>query len=184
MPFDIGIGLMLGVALSVVSGLNYQLSITIGVISCLLPDLDYVWSTIVNNKAPDSDHRDGLHYPLLFIPVVGAIGFIINPYIGVTLVLGSLAHFMHDSVGVGWGIKWLYPFKSNSFMFLYRAGLPTNKNQPKQLTYSWSDEERTIAKAKYGDDGWIRHIYLEPHVFGVIEYTVLIIGVLIAIINW
>ena len=155
-------------------------SILIG--SCSSYNID-LYKLIVTKKIPHSDHRDGLHYPLLFIPIVGLLGYLVDPYIGLILSFGALIHFIHDSIGVGWGIKWLYPFDSKSYMFLYRAGLPTNKSMPKKILYSWTDSERKIAMDKYGDPNWINNIYFKPHVFGVLEYLMLITGILFAIYN-
>lgn len=177
MPLDIGFGLLVGILLHVLSGFNYLLCLAIGVLACLLPDLDYVWRALVSRKPPTSTHRDGLHYPLLFIPIVGMIGLAVDWYICLVLMLGALIHFLHDSIGVGWGVKWLFPFKKKSYMFLYRAGLPTNKEMPKKLLYSWTDKERDKAMHTYGDKNWIKHIYYNFHIFGIIEYAVLILGV-------
>jgi hypothetical protein len=183
MPFDIGLGLMLGVLINTVSGIDYKISLLIGVVACLLPDLDYVYKATITKKLPHGDHRDGLHYPLIFIPAVGLIGYLINPYIGLGLALGALVHFIHDSIGVGWGVKWLYPFSKKSYAFLYRANLESEKEMPKKLFYSWSDAERNVLMKKFGDPNWIKHIYFKPHIYGIMEYTVFIIGLFVAINN-
>lgn len=183
MPLDIGIGLILGVILNSLTGIDYRVCLLIGLFACLLPDLDYLYKLLVTKRMPHSDHRDGLHFPLLFIPIIGIFGYLIDPYIGLVLAMGALIHFIHDSIGVGWGVKWLYPFDNKSHMFLYRAGLPTNKYMPKKMLYSWTDLERKIAMEKYGDPKWISNIYFKPHIFGLLEYSVFFTGLLFALYN-
>lgn len=180
MPLDIGIGLILGVLLSSLSGISYTTSLVIGVIACLLPDLDFIWPNIRGSYSYKKSHRDGLHYPLLFIPIVAVLGSVVDPYIGLALGIGSLLHFVHDSIGVGWGVKWLFPIDNKSYAFLYRAGLEAEKGMPKKLVYVWTDEQRDKDMNKYADPKWIKHIYLQPHPYGIFEYIVLVVGVIVA----
>jgi hypothetical protein len=122
-----------------------------------------------------------LHYPLLFIPIVGLAGALINPYIGLIFALGALAHFIHDSIGIGWGVKWLFPFNNISYEFLYRAKLSAERDMPRKAFYHWTDEERTKSMTKYADPHWIQQIYFRPNLYGVIEYVVLILGVIVSL---
>lgn len=135
MPLDVGLGLILGAWLHSLTTLPYGLCLVTGVTSTLLPDLDFVWVLLHTKKAPTSSHRDGLHYPLLFVPAVGIIGWLIHPHLGTILMTGALLHFLHDSIGVGFGIKWFFPFRKNSYMFFYKAGLPTNAHMPRKILY-------------------------------------------------
>ena len=183
MPLDVGVGLLLGVLLHNLTGYNYGLSLSVGVISALLPDLDYVWKAIQTKRLPHSEHRDGLHYPLIVVPVVGLLGFLINPAVGLVLALGTLSHFIHDSVGIGFGIKWLVPFKKNSYLFLFQIKTPANKDMPKQRMYSWNDAERAEMIRKYAYDDWIRFVYLQFNPFGTFEYSVLALGMIVAYLN-
>jgi len=181
MPLDIGVGLLLGILLSSLSGLNYELCLVVGLLASLLPDIDFIWQYIRTRRVPDTNHRDGLHYPLLFVPIVGTLGWYMRPYIGLIFALGAFIHFMHDSIGVGFGIKWLFPFKNNSYLFLYQTGLPTNKDMPRKIMHSWNDDERRRAVKKYRDPHWIKHIYFQVHPYGIFEYLILIVGVAAAI---
>lgn len=182
MPLDIGVGLILGVLLSTFTSFSYGFSLGLGVMSTLLPDLDYVWGLIKTKRLPHSEHRDGLHYPLIFVPLVGLLGCLIDPCIGGVFALGSLLHFIHDSVGVGFGVKWLYPFKKNSYLFLFQIKTPTNKDMPKKRVYSWNDKERAEMIRRYAYSRWIRHVYLRPNLFGIFEYSVLGIGILVSVV--
>jgi hypothetical protein len=183
MPLDIGVGLLLGILLSSLTTLNYGLCLSLGVLASLLPDLDFLAQYIKTKALPRTSHRDGLHYPILFIPVVGVLGWLVQPEIGLVFALGALFHFIHDSIGVGFGVKWLFPFKKNSYLFFYQAGLPTNKELPRKLIHSWNDSERQQASEKYGDPHWVRQIYFQVHSFGIFEYSVLVIGIAAAIIH-
>jgi LexA-binding, inner membrane-associated putative hydrolase len=182
MPLDIGIGLILGVLLSSLTALNYKLCLVIGIGACLLPDLDYVWKAIQTRRLPHSEHRDGLHYPLIVVPITGLLGALINPYVGLIIGFGTLLHFIHDSVGIGFGIKWLFPFNKNSYLFLFQIKTPANASMPKQRLYSWNDAERDEMIKKYAYDDWIRYVYFQYNPFGLFEYSFLLLGIVIAIV--
>lgn len=182
MPLDIGIGLLLGILLNSQTEINYELSLLLGVTAALLPDLDFVWQKVTGKYSYLSNHRDGLHYPLIFIPVVALLGYLFNPWLGAVFAIGALTHFIHDSIGLGWGIKWLFPFSNTSYLFFYKVGLPTNKYQPKKLIYAWTDSELQSESKKYADPDWIKHIYFQFHPYGITEYIVLVLGITAAII--
>lgn len=183
MPLDIGVGLLLGVLLHSITTLQYGICLILGVGASLLPDLDFIWQYVRTKALPDTSHRDGLHYPLLMVPIVGVIGWLIRPEIGIIFALGTLLHFVHDSIGVGFGVKWLFPFKKNSYLFFYHTGLPTNTDMPRKALHSWNDRERSEMHKKYADPHWIKHIYFQPHPFGIFEYLVFVLGVLVAIMH-
>jgi len=178
---DIGLGLILGVLLRHLTTMNYGVCLAIGVVATLLPDLDYIWKALVTKRLPHSEHRDGLHYPLLFIPTVGLLGSIISPAMGLIFAFGGVLHFLHDSVGIGFGVKWLYPFRNRSYLFLFQIKTPTNGGMPKRRFYSWSDAERDDMIRKYAYRHWIQYVYLRPNPFGLFEYSVLLIGVAVAV---
>jgi hypothetical protein len=182
MPLDVGLGLLLGILLNIISGFNYHLCLLIGVIACLLPDLDFVWPVITGKYSYKKPHRDGLHYPLIFIPVVGLAGLLIDPSIGIIFALGAFLHFIHDSIGIGWGVKWFFPFSKTSYSFLYRPKLAASRDMPQKLFYHWTDKERAESLAKYADPHWIKQIYFRPNIYGAIEYAVLIVGIVVSIL--
>lgn len=65
MPLDGGVGLLLGVLLSSLTSYNYGLCLALGVSAALIPDLDYLWKALQTKRLPHSEHRDGLHYPII-----------------------------------------------------------------------------------------------------------------------
>ena len=184
MPLDVGVGLILGVGLSNVTDLAYPLCLLIGIAAALLPDLDFLYQYAKTRRTPNTEHRDGLHYPLIVTPIVGLAGWIFNPHVGAVMAAGTLAHFIHDSIGVGFGIKWLYPFKENSYLFFFQVKNPANKNMPKQRLYSWNDKERAEAIHKYAYKDWIRFLYFRPNAYGLFEYIVFLTGVLISLASY
>ncbi len=179
MPLDIGIGLLLGIWLNSVSDIGYTASLFVGVVALLLPDIDFVWQLVAKRKLPNTSHRDMLHLPLLFIPLVSLFGFFVSPYIAAALALGALLHFAHDSVGIGFGVKWLFPFRENSYA-VYHVHLPANQDMPRKRLYSWTDKERLATAQKCADPQWIRHIYFGLHPYGIAEYSVLLVGIIAA----
>lgn len=183
MPLDIGVGLLLGVLLNGLTTLSYGFCLSLGVLASLMPDLDFIWQYLRTKHMPETTHRDRLHYPLLAVPIAGIIGWLILPPIGLIFLLGTFLHFLHDSIGVGFGVKWLFPFKRNSYLLLYQTGLPTNKDMPRKILHSWSDAERRVVVEKYRDPDWIKHIYFQLHPFGIFEYSILVIGIFVAVIS-
>ncbi len=183
MPFDVGIGLLLGVLLSNNSELVYPICLVIGIFAVLQPDIDFIYKLVKTGKTPTSEHRDGLHYPLIVLPVLGVVGLMFSPEVAAILVLGAFIHFLHDSVGIGWGIKWLYPFRKNSYLFLFQIKTPTNSKMPKKRFYSWNDSERAEMIKTYGYSDWIKYVYFKPNPFGIFEYSFLVIGIVVAILN-
>lgn len=181
MPLDIGIGLLLGVLFRQQFSLAYPLVLALGVVASLLPDIDYVYRLLRSKKAPDSSHRDTLHYPLVFIPFVSACGLIYSPAAGLLFCIGAMCHFIHDSVGIGFGVKWLFPFNNNSYA-LYHIHLPANEDMPRKKLYTWNDTERRETMRKYRDPQWIRHVYFQFHPYGIMEYSVLLAGIAVAIL--
>lgn len=178
MPFDIGIGLLLGVWLHGISHISFFSSLLIGVTACMLPDLDAILNTIKVGYVKSltaSDHREGLHYPLLYLPAIALICFI-NPYVGLIFVIGGLAHFLHDSIGIGWGVMWFYPISDKSYCFLYRVPLKAETNLPKQKIYVWNKTEKRKVISAYADPHFMRHVYLKPTLYAFIEYVVLVVG--------
>jgi hypothetical protein len=181
MPLDIGVGLVLGVFLSMLTSLNYSLCLALGILAALLPDLDYIWSVLRTKRLPHTEHRDGLHYPLIFVPAAGLVGCLFDPWVGLVFALGSLCHFIHDSIGIGFGVKWLYPFRNNSYLFFFQIKTPANKNMPKQRLYSWNDKQRAEMIKKYVYPDWIKYVYFRPNPFGLFEYAVLLLGICVAV---
>lgn len=163
MPLDIGIGIILGLLLSPFDS-NVAANVITGIIFCLLPDLDaiiYYGSKLFRIGSIDkkfSDHRDLLHYPLILIFFGVIVLSIINPNLILIFVSGSFVHFIHDSIGTGWGIPWLYPLSQTRYKFFYQYDLK-REGQTQKLMWRWSKSEQETLIDKYGDDEWHKHTF-------------------------
>jgi hypothetical protein len=157
MLVDIIIGLLLSAVISgVTSHTVPSLSLIIlGVIGALLPDIDFIiWVIkqrgVINEWA--HKHRDILHYPLLLIPAAfGMTLYFFGQPEAWLVSLGTLAHFIHDTMGIGGGIRWLWPF-DNRFYYLEQA------KQSWKL-HKWTPQEQDAIARQRGNPNWIRDMY-------------------------
>lgn len=185
MTLDIGVGLLLGVLLNNHTGIPYSWSLVIGILAALLPDLDFIIPSLIKRRILN-EHREiwsSIHYPLIIIPAVSLIGFLFNPWVGLVMFLGTTMHFVHDSMGIGWGIKWLYPFKETTFCFLYRAPVKAEQGLPQKLVYRWNRREHAEIIKKYGDptNAWFKDVYFHVNVWSIAEYSIFVLGLFVAI---
>ena len=173
MFLDAGSGIFAAMLTSWVFGtpLSWML-IAVGVIFAFLPDIDYLVHLGRGGTSRNAyRHRDLFHYPLLFIPT----GVIVFSFVGKEWALlfgvASFLHFLHDSIGIGWGVQWLYPFSKDHYTFFYRYQPRHKERLPRQfaLVLIWKHEEIDMLADKYGDENWIRNIYLRWHPYAIAE---------------
>jgi membrane-bound metal-dependent hydrolase YbcI (DUF457 family) len=177
MPFDIGVGIFLAIYISHL--FNEPLTLTLillGIGAALLPDVDIM--TMLWGRWR---HREITHYPVVYIPIVALVYLVFGAPYGTLLVLGVLIHLLHDTVGIGWGISWLWPLTNRRFLFLPAAG----RMKVFGLFMSWLpkdqqkiDEEMNARNANLKED-WITHYYLRPSLLGAIEYGMLVLSLLV-----
>ena len=181
MLLDIGVGILSAIFASILFNVNLGWTLFLfAIVSSLLPDIDTIFH-IRAGRSMDShkahEHRDLWHYPLLYIPVgTLVIGYFSYIY-GFLFALTSFLHFLHDSIGVGWGIQWLYPFSRKHYSFFYHYDIFRN-NLPKHLIYSWTNKEVEELSEKYGDKDWLKNIYLKWHPYAIIELLVFIVSLI------
>jgi len=162
MPFDIGIGILLGLWLGPEH--SVLMHAAIGALLVVLPDLDVVlfyflrWTKIFNLHKRLRDHRELFHYPLIYITLGSLLLWAISPSLVALFIAASLAQFLHDSFGIGWGIPWLYPFSKKYFKFLYQYDLHRAK-QPQKLVWIWTKAKQNELSDKYGDKEWHKHTF-------------------------
>ena len=138
--------------------------IAFGMGIALLPDLDVVFRWLRHKElwmhaGNTEDHRDGLHYPLAYIMAGTALVFGFFGHLW-AILFGtiSLLHFVHDSFGVGWGVKWLWPFNNKNYkLFNEKDGSPSRR-----LIVSWTPEELKNIVVEHGDPDWIKNLFLRP----------------------
>lgn len=147
---DVGSGPMIAVIASVI----YHQSITPIVVAAaiffaLLPDFDIIikFIQIKTKKGQlDSHHRTILHQPFFFF-LAFILWLILSLISGWPLIwplvflMGSLAHFFHDSLGDENypGIQWLAPFDKRRFTFFSRR--------------AWRGEWQTIVRSEPEENG-------------------------------
>jgi hypothetical protein len=76
----------------------------------------------------------------------------------VAFTLGILAHFVHDSVGIGWGLKWLWPLTTNHYKFFSQKDGSPSLN----LLQSWTSQEMPKCAQEHGIENWVEKVYLKP----------------------
>jgi LexA-binding, inner membrane-associated putative hydrolase len=129
-----------------------------GVVFALLPDIDF-WIELARRKTVGgkvlAEHRTLLHNPIPYIPVALFVGTFFGPAWMTLFSLGIVGHFLHDSMGMGWGIRWLWPFSERWFkLFSDREGAVHFDRS--HLLVTWSDRELRELVAQQGNDGWLR----------------------------
>jgi len=180
MLLDIGNGIIIPILLSKIFGFEVTNSYVIfGIIFSLLPDIDFIFYKIFSKKSGDQDHthRNILHCPIIYILVGSFIIFIFYPALLSLFIICSVLHFIHDSIGIGWGVQWFAPFNKNYYQFFYTV----NKNTDKSLVYTYKPEELEVLSEKYGDKDWFKNIYLKFHPYSFVEFIVFIISVIVFI---
>lgn len=169
MFLDIAFGLLVAHAATWLQDIELQTwHLVFGVIFALLPDLDAVTHYIRTRQVAayadsPTDHRDGLHYPLVYLSagtvLCAVVGKIVGHYeIAVLFLLASTLHFFHDSVGTGWGVKWLWPVSKHS----YKLFCEKNGDWSSRFFVSWDPEELREVIIRHGDPDWIRNLFVQP----------------------
>jgi len=181
MLLDIGAGIL--AALFV--GRWFYLPITAswvgaGIIFALLPDADYLLHLARGGTVHNaSRHRDLLHYPLVFALIAVALGHLFGGPWKYLFFFATWFHFLHDSIGIGWGVQWLYPITNDHYSFLYLYHPKGKPRFPKKWIYVFDHEEIDRLHETHGDPDWFEHIYLKLHPYAIIEF-VGFIGAIIA----
>ncbi|MEM9336516.1 MAG: metal-dependent hydrolase [Patescibacteria group bacterium] len=166
----------------------------IGIALAMSPDLDGVRELVRRGRVSASaehtaDHRDGLHYPVLWL-VVGSVATYYLSYWGAVFLFATLLHFLNDFYGTGWGIKLLWPLSQRNYKLLGRRAnllksILIEKGMWEQLSQderkllvivSWSPQELPDYIHRYGLDKWIEPYYLKLNWINVVEYSLFLIA--------
>jgi hypothetical protein len=169
----------------------------IGILLSHLPDLDALPELMRRGRIAASDdytydHREGLHYPILFI-IAGVILIQFSLFWGWLFLLTTMLHFINDTYGTGWGIKWFWPLTTKNYKFLNRR---VNRLRSKlvndgdwenleaaerklRLYTSWTKEELSHYISKWGHDDWIEVYYYRMNAVGITEYGLFFIAVIL-----
>lgn len=179
MIMDIAIGILLGTYFNTGESLNYILMIT-AVLFCLLPDIDifyFLYKKYIK-KTSIIDHRSWTHFPILYLPaylIILSVESFLNysHSISTIFALSVFWHFLHDTLFIGWGVMWGWPFSKRKYkIFPDRNGKVTSK-----LLLTWlPEEEEKIIKWSGGSiNGWLRHYYFKFNIVSALEYGVFVL---------
>ena len=181
MFLDAGIGILMAILISA----TFQVKLTvflivIGILFALGPDLDFLLLYLQkHNHRDDYKHRDIIHFPLLYLPIGTILIFLLFGKIWASLFfIASFLHFIHDSISIGWGIKWLFPFsrKNIAFFHLYSRKLKYGLIKPIHI---FNEKELPLVVAEHGDADWVKNIYYKWHPIAIIEFLVFVISLIV-----
>ncbi len=181
MFLDIGIGILVAILASAVfqTKLTFVL-LVVSIIFSLGPDFDFIFHFFKRGDTKyDYKHRDLIHYPLIYLPIGAVLIFLLfgKMWAFVFFVASSL-HFVHDSIGIGWGIKWLYPFSNKNIAFFYLYSKKIKKGLRK-IFLVFDEKKLPAIVAEHGDANWVRNIYYEWHPIAVVEFLVFLVSLLV-----
>ncbi len=174
MPLDIGVGILLAAGIAEVFGVPLTpVLVVFGIVAALFPDIDIVTAAFGRWR-----HREITHYPLLYVPVCAAAFFFLPLPYAVLLTLGIAAHFVHDTIGIGWGIAWLWPFSRRKFLLFPEQA--RRRVLGRVVTWLPGDEVRLRSLQYEGASStWVRDFYFRPNLLAYVEYGVLLVAGLV-----
>jgi len=176
---DIGIGIFSAIIASRLFQTKLTLfTVIIGIVFALLLDTDFLVEWIKRKRMPGKfshEHRNLFHFPLFYIPIGSFVVFWFGWIYLFLFIFNSLLHFLHDSLGIGWGIKWAYPFSKRNYKFF----TGDDNRFSKRFIISWNKEELQKTVEKYGDPNWIKNIYFRPTLISITEVAIFLISLVV-----
>ena len=173
----------------------------IGIPLAMLPDLDAVPELLLRGKVASSrenlrDHRDGLHFPILFL-IVGIFAGAYFGFFGFLFLFATMLHFVNDLYGTGWGIPLFWPFSKRKYKFfgskvnqpkamLQESGVNVTVDpieQKQHFIASWSEEEQPLYIKRFGYDDWIDRVYLTVNWISITEYTLFGLSLILLVVT-
>ena len=180
MLLDIGVGILLGVFFDafISNDLSLATYVLFGIFSALSPDFDFLFHLSKGGKFHNSHrHRELLHNPLVFIPTGSFIAYLIQPSLSGLFAAGAFSHMVHDSIGIGWGVRWLWPFTDYNYALGYRVRTGNHAKLPRQRFFIWPNKDIDRLSKEFGDQDWFRNTYLKWHPYAVFELGVFLAAV-------
>lgn len=176
MPFDIATAIFLTLYALPIFNAEFSPSVLLFAIVCaLLPDIDMVPYVLRAHHRPD--HRSFTHYPAVYLPLALLASIFFDPLYATLFIAGVYLHLLHDTVGIGWGIAWLWPFTPRRFRFLSPLG-----NGQWELYTSWMPGETPAFERT--NESWIQTYYLRPNPIGLVEYGALFVALIALYISF
>ncbi len=164
MLLDIILGIVVAIATTETLGVAMSWwHLAAGITFALMPDLDFLWHffkkrEIAAHAGNPEDHRDGLHYPLMYLSTGFAMIGMFSSSFAIMFLFASFLHFVHDSVGIGWGVKWGWPFSQKNYkLFCEKDGTFSRR-----FLVSWEPSDMREVIIQEGDSDWIQNLFLCP----------------------
>jgi hypothetical protein len=184
---DAGLGIISAVLVCLAFGVTPTVSfIALGILFAYIPDVDWAldahfWKTgrVAAYAQNPYDHREGLHKPLLWALGISGAGIVfggVGPFIAFVAVM---AHFLHDTVGTGWGMPWLWPLSKRRIKLF---STKQNEIKASPVLMSWSYEELPQYITNYGRANWKEYYYGRWTAVAIGETGVAVVGVLLFIV--
>ncbi len=160
----------------------------------VLPDFDALFlGGITAHKDNPHNHRDLFHYPLVFLPalalVAGALGGVVDGSVRTGIISALLAcactstHFVNDSFGVGWGVKWLWPFSNKAYKFFVDTyNTPYVHKNPMAWVTAWEPAVLHERIKSHGDKNWLRKYLIST--WFVAEIAIFTVGAVALLFAW
>ena len=127
MFFDIGMGLFIASVVGMNSDVDFSWILpAAGLVGSLWPDTDfllYVGNRYVRGLRPlvdrwSTNHRDLLHRPLVMVPFTATcVLMFLGHWEALVFGFSTLSHFIHDTIGHGWGIRLLWPLDIHLYCY-------------------------------------------------------------------
>lgn len=182
MFFDLGIGIIVSVLASKYLGMPMDHILVFGsMLFSIFPDVDFIMVLLEYGYAGkySHNHRHLFHFPLIYLIFFGLLIWL---FFGINWFLiflaASIMHFLHDGIGIGWGVPYLFPFSRRNFKFFTTR---ENKFSFKFIN-SWNQEELAEAVEKFGEEHWFKKYYLRLSSVFIVEMSVFVISVIILLI--
>lgn len=181
MFLDIGIGIFVSIFTSFV--FDFEISfwlILISVFFAVAPDVDFLYFFPKRGDTKyDHNHRSIIHYPLLYLPAGTILFWMVFGNIWATVFFfSSLFHFIHDSIGIGWGVRWLYPFSNRNYAFFYLYSKKIKKGL-RGFIFSFSPKELSKCVSEHGDADWVKNIYYKWHPIAIVELLFFLVALIV-----
>lgn len=179
MILDTALGIFLSAFIARLFGFDpTALWYAFGVAFALLPDIDVplsYMSRILRSRGSGKgkfthEHRDILHYPIFFALAAGVLFAVSDPALAWLFVLAICAHFVHDSIHIGWGIAWLWPFSEKSIKFFSDREGKWSWN----IVQTWQKSDLRTVATEHGNENWLKETYLAPSPTLIFECAALI----------
>ena len=161
MILDIALGILSALFVSDVFNVVLTTKLLLwGISFALLPDIDVVWGVLIKGNWWEKGiwgHRELTHYPVLYLPITLLVYIMAGSMWAILFLVGVFLHNIHDTFGIGWGIKWLWPFSHKSYSLFDR------KNGERRFFSSWTQAEKTSSDRRVLWGNWMADVYFKYH---------------------